>query len=137
MALRRLLFPTGRGPDRAQSRPVAGTAGRGRAEIDHARSGQAGTGSVIVKVAPPPSVERTLISPPWARITLWTIARPRPVPSGRVVKNGSKIRGRSSGAIPRPRSSISIATWGSPGAAPPSGAPAPGPGAVAAVAARV
>src|SRR5262249_26952991 len=44
---------------------------RARSQItDESRGDQAAAGSVIVKVDPLPSVERTLISPPWARITL-------------------------------------------------------------------
>ena len=40
------------------------------------------------------------------------MARPRPVPSSeRVVKNGSKIRARSSGGTPGPVSSTSRNTW--------------------------
>ena len=42
------------------------------------------------------------------------MARPRPVPARRVVKYGSKMRGRSSSAMPLPRSRIVMATRRSP-----------------------
>ena len=46
----------------------------------------------------------TVIRPPSPSMMLREIARPMPVPVRRVVKYGSKTRGRSSGAMPVPRS---------------------------------
>src|SRR5437867_6369640 len=43
-----------------------------------------------------------------------SIASPRPVPSCRVVKNGSQTEGRTCGGIPAPVSAISRETWSGP-----------------------
>src|SRR5262245_41591965 len=62
---------------------------------------QAASGSQTVKVVPLPGSLSTAMRPPWRRTRVWLIDRPRPVPSRRlVVKNGSKIRCRTSGAMP-------------------------------------
>ena len=50
----------------------------------------------------------TSILPPCSSTILWLIDRPSPLPSGLVVKKGSKIRRRCSTAIPLPVSRISI-----------------------------
>ena len=84
------------------------------------------TGSVTRKVAPRPGAETASIRPSCASTTLRTIARPRPVPCGFVVKNGLKIRSRSSGAIPGPLSRISTTTWGASASPVPSGCSSPG-----------
>ena len=47
-------------------------------------------------------VVATLIVPPRPSTMFLAIARPRPVPARRVVKYGSKMRGRSSSAMPLP-----------------------------------
>ena len=61
-------------------------------------------------VVPTETVDSTAISPPSAVTMPWHIDRPRPVPisCGLVVKKGSKMRGRSSDAIPQPVSRISM-----------------------------
>ena len=58
-----------------------------------------------------PSPVRLLIvmAPRRPSTMLREMARPRPVPVRRVVKYGSKIRGRWSGLMPLPRSDTSIA----------------------------
>ncbi len=43
-------------------------------------------GRVMVKIAPPPGRLATAMVPLWASIIPWTMARPRPVPDGLVVK---------------------------------------------------
>ena len=70
------------------------------------------TGNSTLNVAPRPRPLSTEISPPCSRTIPWTMERPRPVPTpaGLVVKNGSKMRGSSSGAIPGPLSDISMTT---------------------------
>src|SRR5579859_3326556 len=59
-----------------------------------------------------PGLESTAILPPKFCVTMrCTISRPRPVPlpTGLVVKNGSKIRSRSSSGIPLPWSPMLMA----------------------------
>ncbi len=52
----------------------------------------------------------TAIRPSWLWITLWTVARPRPVPWERslVVKKGSKARARVAASIPTPWSETTM-----------------------------
>src|SRR5690606_31197258 len=64
----------------------------------------AASGTVRMNSAPCSGAERSVMSPPWARATPSAIAKPRPVPSARVVKKGSNKRSCSSGAMPRPLS---------------------------------
>ena len=61
-------------------------------------------GSAIVNVVPLPGALSTLMRPPDSLTIARTVARPRPVPlpSGLVVKNGSKICACTSGDIPVP-----------------------------------
>ncbi len=42
------------------------------------------TGSVTFAVVPPPARSTSSIVPPWASTIQWAIARPRPVPAGRI-----------------------------------------------------
>src|SRR6266850_168651 len=56
---------------------------------------------------PRPGALSTLTSPPWRSTIFLTMAMPRPVPEGFVVKNGRKIFSRSSGAMPAPLSMTS------------------------------
>src|SRR5665811_269643 len=94
--------------------------GRGHIQILHSlRARTAGGGSVraaggtsgsdTVNVVPSPTVLLTSISPPWASIIPYDTASPSPtpLPSGLVVKNGSKILARFSGRMPSPLSE----TW--------------------------
>src|SRR5260370_10788524 len=69
-------------------------------------------GRRTVTVVPTPGWLSTSIVPA-CRLTMpWQTARPMPLPSptGRVVKNGSKMSGRCSGAIPTPPSEMPTAT---------------------------
>ena len=70
----------------------------------HASTGAAG--NPTWNVEPLPTSLWTEMVPPWAVAMAWQIARPSPVlrsgPIGRVVKNGSKMRPRTSGAMPTP-----------------------------------
>src|SRR5205814_2316138 len=79
---------------------VAGAAQRRGDHLRHAllvvddedARGHAAAGRRSVKRAPPPVRSPTSIRPPCAS-TIWrATARPRPVPRGRVVKKGSKMR---------------------------------------------
>ena len=58
----------------------------------------------MTKVVPCPGVLSTVIAPPCSVMMPCTTARPKPVPSptSLVVKNGSKMRSRTSGAMPCP-----------------------------------
>src|SRR3989454_7546109 len=69
-------------------------------------------GSTTRKRLPLPGREVTSIRPPWSVTIPWAMASPRPVPcpGGLVVKNGSKIRGRTSSGTPGPSSSNSTST---------------------------
>src|SRR5690606_38217187 len=67
-------------------------------------------GKYTVKRAPRPGAESTKMAPWCASTARCTRARPRPDPPFRVVKNGSKIRGTSSGAMPGPSSSTTSRT---------------------------
>ena len=49
------------------------------------------TGSLTVKVLPPPGSLDTSIVPRWSSIILWVRAIPRPTPLSLVVKKGLKI----------------------------------------------
>ena len=64
------------------------------------------------KRVPTDTLLATSIDPPIAVIRLWQMERPNPVPTptGLVVKNGSKMRGRTSSGMPTPVSEISTAT---------------------------
>src|SRR5439155_11573824 len=68
------------------------------------------TGSCTVKRAPPPGRSPTTIRPPCASTISLATARPRPVPRGRVVKKGSKMRSRSSCGTPGPESVTASST---------------------------
>src|SRR3569833_3031829 len=67
------------------------------------------------KHAPFPGGLDTVMRPRWLATMLYEMDNPSPVPSptGLVVKKGSKMRGRFSGAMPWPVSSISTHTWSS------------------------
>src|SRR5262249_53149156 len=104
--------PEGRGRPGLGLRLVAGPGERGRHHLRHPRlvvddqdaraHAAARTGSLTVKQAPPPARSPTSMEPPCAS-TIWrTTASPSPVPRGRVVKNGSKIRLRISAGMPGP-----------------------------------
>src|SRR3989441_92886 len=69
-------------------------------------------GSTTRKRLPLPGREVPSIRPPWSVTIPWAMASPRPVPcpGGLVVKNGSKIRGRTSSGTPGPSSSNSTST---------------------------
>ena len=71
---------------------------------------------VIVNRVPLPGLLSTSIAPPTLSRILCTVESPRPVPLpfGLVVKNGSKIRSRTSVGIPLPLSSTIIRTQSSP-----------------------
>ena len=53
------------------------------------------SGRVTVIAAPPARRFSARMSPPCTATMRWQIARPRPVPRGLVVKNGSKMRSMS------------------------------------------
>src|SRR5258706_7575621 len=69
-------------------------------------------GSHTVKRVPRPTVESTSMRPPCCCTILYEIDRPSPVPLpiSLVEKNGSKILGSTSGAMPPPLSATSTAT---------------------------
>ena len=67
-------------------------------------------GSMIRNDVPPPSRASHAIEPPCASTICRVIARPRPVPSPFVEKNGSKMRERTSSGMPAPRSSTPTTT---------------------------
>ncbi|EAU69958.1 hypothetical protein STIAU_5600 [Stigmatella aurantiaca DW4/3-1] len=71
-------------------------------------------GSITRKQVPCPTVLSTEISPPSPLTMLWQMDNPSPVPTptGLVVKNGSKMRLRCSGAMPSPLSRTSPTTQG-------------------------
>ena len=62
------------------------------------------TGNVISNVAPPSGETPMAMRPLCVTTTFCTIARPRPVPDGLVVKNGRNTRSRTAGAMPGPLS---------------------------------
>ena len=64
------------------------------------------TGSATTKVAPPPGVSSKDRVPPWLKTMLWHSDRPSPVPvpTGLVVKKGSKMRDRTASGTPLPLS---------------------------------
>src|SRR5580692_399667 len=68
------------------------------------------TGRYTRNTLPSPSVLSTIIWPPCSSTILDTIARPRPTPSGLVVKNGLKMESRCWGSMPTPRSITAIST---------------------------
>ena len=70
-----------------------------------------GAANPTTNSVPSPGEELTSICPPWARTMEWTVDRPRPVPPGRLVKKGSKMRGRSAVAMLPPESQTWIRTW--------------------------
>src|SRR5258706_6691027 len=73
------------------------------------RAGDA-EGSRKKKRAPPPASDATAILPSCASTIRRAIARPRPTPLARVVKNGSNTRSRRSAGTPGPRSVTAIST---------------------------
>src|SRR5207247_2534496 len=112
------LGPPPGGSGSARLALVAGAAQRRGDHLRHAllvvddedARGHAAAGRRSVKRAPPPVRSPTSIRPPCAS-TIWrATARPRPVPRGRVVKKGSKMRARSSGGTPGPESATAIST---------------------------
>ena len=85
---------------------------RASADGSSASSESSASGSVTTKRAPPPSASRSSTRPPWASATARTIASPRPLPPPAAVSPAprakrSKIRSRSSGGTPGPRSETS------------------------------
>src|SRR5664279_5963885 len=70
-------------------------------------------GIVIEKVVPLPGSLDTSMCPPCLRMMPWVIDKPRPVPvpTGLVVKKGSKMRLMISCGMPEPVSLISIRTF--------------------------
>src|SRR5262249_26116814 len=99
---------------------VAGPGERRRHDLRHAglvvhdqdagAHATAPTGSLTVNRAPPPTRSPTSIVPPCAS-TIWrATASPRPVPRGRVVKKGSKMRPRISLGMPGPSSETASST---------------------------
>src|SRR6266536_3372105 len=60
----------------------------------------------MLKVLPFPRAVEQSILPPCSLMTCWAYARPRPVPSPFVVKNGTKRFRASSSVMPRPLSLI-------------------------------
>jgi hypothetical protein len=83
--------------------PVAGAGGGGAGCTAGALSA---TGSPMVKVEPAPGLLSTVSVPPsWVTMP-WQMDRPSPVPvpSGLVVKKGSKMRPRMCSGIPQPES---------------------------------
>src|SRR5207253_8575021 len=75
-----------------------------------AASGAASSGNSITTSVPVPGTLVTAIVPPSPSITFFAIGRPRPVPPRVVVKYGSKMRARSAGSMPEPRSATTICT---------------------------
>src|SRR5574337_2031495 len=67
-------------------------------------------GRVMLTVVPTPGVLAMSRCPPFCAMYRLAMARPRPVPSARVVKNGSQTDGSSCVAIPPPVSAISRTT---------------------------
>src|SRR5207344_818387 len=67
-------------------------------------------GKWIPTVVPWPTVLLITSVPPFCSTNRFAIARPSPVPSGRVVKNGSVTVGSSSAGMPLPVSEISTMT---------------------------
>src|SRR5262245_12675707 len=61
-------------------------------------------GTLTLTVVPEPSLLSMASVPPCASMMRTTMGRPRPVPLGRVVKNGSVARLRTSAPMPRPES---------------------------------
>src|ERR1019366_4927051 len=85
-----------------------------------ARSGAAGAlapcagparGSEMETVVPRPGVVSTRIAPPCSSTIRWTIARPSPVPPGKLWAKGVKRRSRSSAVIPWPSSANDTLQW--------------------------
>ena len=92
--------------------------GRAGSGSPAARSRAAGpsvptTGSVTTNEAPPPGATPAVIVPSCASTMPRQTARPMPVPppAGLVVKNGSKIRLRTSSGMPGPLSCTVIRSW--------------------------
>ena len=69
-----------------------------------------GSTELIVGTVPRPTADSIESSPPCACATACEMARPRPVPRGLVVKNGSKSRGRTSRGTPGPLSTTASST---------------------------
>ena len=87
-------------------------AGAAGAAVPAATGGGVTTGSSTPNVVPRPGTLSTVMVPPCSSMMLRHSDRPSPVPSpaGFVVKNGSKMRERISGGMPRPVSAISTRT---------------------------
>ena len=70
------------------------------------------TGRMTRKRVPWPGMLSTSSRPPWSWTMPWVMLRPSPVPSPTplVVKNGSKIWGRTSSGMPQPLSATSTMT---------------------------
>src|SRR5262249_5651195 len=68
-------------------------------------------GNSRVNVAPWPGSLSKRMLPPCSSTMRWTIESPRPVPSALVVKNGSKMRARTSAGMPGPSSFTESTTW--------------------------
>src|SRR5205823_13870799 len=88
---------------------------RGRrlgAHVFSADNAGGSTGRRTTKVAPRPRALCSWMSPPWRATSECAMASPSPVPlpTALVVKNGSKMRSQSSGAIPGPLSLTSTNT---------------------------
>src|SRR6266702_3412047 len=62
----------------------------------------AAAGRVSVNELPAEGVLSTVMVPPWASMTRFVTARPRPIPRAFLVKNGVKILSRVSSSMPMP-----------------------------------
>src|SRR5882672_2438389 len=105
-----------RGDERVLQRPVVLDDENRRAFAPHATSlatcaGGLGGGSTSARrgrsssmLVPRSGVESSASAPPCASVTVFTTANPKPVPAGRVEKNGSNTRDWMLGAMPGPLS---------------------------------
>src|SRR6266496_3906912 len=86
---------------------------------DTGRPGDLGPGQVDAEGRPPPGWLSTVMYPPLCLMMPYAVARPSPVPlpTGFVVKNGSKIRDTVAASIPTPVSVIERTSYG-PGSSP-------------------
>src|SRR6185436_18609360 len=71
-------------------------------------------GSATLTVTPDAALLRAQIRPPCASTIVLQTERPRPMPFDLVVTNGSKMRSRSAGGMPLPRSETDAITEPSP-----------------------
>ncbi len=67
-------------------------------------------GSQISKRLPWPGELSTFMTPPCSRTISRTVAKPRPFPEARVVKNGSNIRANVAWSMPWPESVTTMHT---------------------------